>query len=96
MTVRAEEVASVADWCRLTMRGIKLPNKDSIFGKSDPYFTIARIREDNKWQQVCMRSCFIFHTPHRCVYALVFAVFLARMLGGANQCLLYPEQRYGR
>lgn len=52
MTVRAEEVASCADHCRLTIRGIKLPNKDSMFGASDPFFTIARLREDDQWQQV--------------------------------------------
>lgn len=68
MTVRAEEVSSVADTVRLTIRGMKLPNKDSLFGKSDPYFTIARLREDNQWQQVCMRLFVIFHTPHLCIY----------------------------
>lgn len=49
--MRAEEVSSCADHCNLTMRGIKLPNKDGLFGKSDPFFTISRLREDEKWQQ---------------------------------------------
>eukprot|EP00752_Nemacystus_decipiens_P006392 g5760.t1 len=52
MIIRGEEVASCADQCRLTVRGIKLKNKDGMFGKSDPFFTLSRIREDEKWQQV--------------------------------------------
>lgn len=52
MIIRAEEVASCADKCSITMRGVKLPNKDGLFGKSDPFFTISRLREDDKWQQV--------------------------------------------
>ena len=50
--IRAEEVAACADQCSITIRGIKLPNKDGLFGKSDPFFTISRLREDNEWQQV--------------------------------------------
>ncbi|CAB1102218.1 unnamed protein product [Ectocarpus sp. CCAP 1310/34] len=52
MIIRAEEVASCADRCKLSLRGIKLKNKDGIFGKSDPFFTVSRLREDEKWQQV--------------------------------------------
>lgn len=53
MIIRGEEVASCADRCKLTIRGIKLKNKDGMFGKSDPFFTLSRLREDEKWQQVC-------------------------------------------
>lgn len=52
MIIRAEEVASCADRCKLSLRGIKLKNKDGMFGKSDPFFTVSRLREDEKWQQV--------------------------------------------
>lgn len=52
MIIRAEEVASCADHCKLTIRGTKLKNKDGMFGKSDPFFTLSRLREDEKWQQV--------------------------------------------
>ncbi|CAM9640078.1 unnamed protein product [Scytosiphon promiscuus] len=52
MIIRGEEVASCADRCKLTVRGIKLPNKDGMFGKSDPFFTVSRLREDENWQQV--------------------------------------------
>ncbi|CAM9104353.1 unnamed protein product [Pylaiella littoralis] len=52
MIVRGEEVASCADRCKLTIRGIKLPNKDGMFGKSDPFFIVSRLREDEEWQQV--------------------------------------------
>ena len=53
MIIRGEEVASCGDRCKLTIRGIKLKNKDGMFGKSDPFFTLSRIREDENWQQVC-------------------------------------------
>lgn len=59
MIIRAEEVSSCADQCSITMRGIKLPNKDGLFGKSDPFFTISRLREDDKWQQVGGDSRFL-------------------------------------
>eukprot|EP00903_Cladosiphon_okamuranus_P012541 g11743.t2 len=52
MIIRGEEVASCADQIKLTIRGMKLKNKDGMFGKSDPFFTLSRIREDEKWQQV--------------------------------------------
>lgn len=51
LIIRAEEVASCADQIKLTLRGVKLANKDGMFGKSDPFFTILRLREDEQWQQ---------------------------------------------
>lgn len=56
LIIRGEEVASCADHCKLTIRGIKLKNKDGMFGKSDPFFTLARMREDERWQQVRSES----------------------------------------
>lgn len=53
MIIRGEEVAFCADVCNLTIRGVKLANKDGLFGKSDPFFIISRLREDGEWQQVC-------------------------------------------
>lgn len=53
LIIRGEEVASCADRCKLTIRGTKMKNKDGMFGKSDPFFTLSRLREDEEWQQVC-------------------------------------------
>ena len=61
IVIRGEEMATSADRIRLTMRGIDLRNKDGWFGKSDPYFTISRLREDEHWQQagrLCRRRVF--------------------------------------
>lgn len=51
LIVRGEEVSSCADRIRLTMRGIGLKNKDGLFGKSDPFFVMLRMREDELWQK---------------------------------------------
>lgn len=56
MTVRAEEVSYCSEIFRITMRGIKLANKDFL-SKSDPFFAISRLREDGQWQQVCLSYC---------------------------------------
>lgn len=96
MTVRAEEISSVADLCRLTIRGIKLPNKDSIFGKSDPFLTIARARENNEWQQVLWAIMCHFLFPPLQSHTLLYAVFPAYVFGGAHQFPLFIEQRNTR
>ncbi|CAM9580394.1 unnamed protein product [Chrysoparadoxa australica] len=52
MTVKAEEMAACHDWVKLSFAGIKLPNKDGLFGKSDPFYIISRVREDGSFQEV--------------------------------------------
>eukprot|EP00485_Elphidium_margaritaceum_P002338 CAMPEP_0202687436 /NCGR_PEP_ID=MMETSP1385-20130828/3115_1 /ASSEMBLY_ACC=CAM_ASM_000861 /TAXON_ID=933848 /ORGANISM="Elphidium margaritaceum" /LENGTH=637 /DNA_ID=CAMNT_0049342223 /DNA_START=49 /DNA_END=1959 /DNA_ORIENTATION=- len=49
ITVTAEKVAGTRNEV-ITMQfiGKGLPKMDGMFGKSDPYFTISRVREDNK------------------------------------------------
>lgn len=40
--MRAEELASCADWLHVTFVGKKLANKDGLFGKSDPFIIIKK------------------------------------------------------
>ena len=44
--VMAEEAASVKGTAVLTLKGLKLANKDGFFGKSDPFFVLSKLRED--------------------------------------------------
>jgi hypothetical protein len=35
-----------SDYLRFQLRGQRLANKDGIFGKSDPFYTLNKVRED--------------------------------------------------
>ena len=50
--LRGEEVSTCADMVQMLIVGKKLDNKDGFFGKSDPYITLQRSREDGSWVSV--------------------------------------------
>jgi hypothetical protein len=51
-TVRCEELAHCSECVELQLSGLKLPNKDGLFGKSDPFYTVSRLKEDGSWLKV--------------------------------------------
>jgi hypothetical protein len=51
-TVRCEELAYCSECLELQLSGVKLPNKDGLFGKSDPFYTVSRLKEDGSWLKV--------------------------------------------
>ena len=53
--VMAEEARSVKGTVMLTLRGVKLANKDGFFGKSDPFFVLSKAREDGTFAP-CVKS----------------------------------------
>jgi hypothetical protein len=55
VAIRAEEVSTCADMINLQFQGKGLKNKDGWFGKSDPFYTISRMNEDNTWS-LCYKS----------------------------------------
>jgi len=50
--IHAEELASCTDFVTLGLAASKLLNKEGFFGKSDPFYTIKRLREGGEWMQV--------------------------------------------
>ena len=46
------KLASTSDYLRLQLKGNKLANKDGLFGKSDPFFTFYRVRENGAFVKV--------------------------------------------
>eukprot|EP00742_Colponemidia_sp_Colp-10_P001717 GILJ01001839.1.p1 GENE.GILJ01001839.1~~GILJ01001839.1.p1 ORF type:complete len:563 (-),score=92.27 GILJ01001839.1:106-1794(-) len=52
LIVKAEEVAACREQVCLRFSGTKIENKDGWFGKSDPFLTISRLREDGSFQKV--------------------------------------------
>eukprot|EP00753_Platysulcus_tardus_P015302 PLAT4957.2.p1 GENE.PLAT4957.2~~PLAT4957.2.p1 ORF type:complete len:436 (-),score=200.57 PLAT4957.2:50-1267(-) len=50
--VRGEQLSSSNQVLRMQLRAHKLDNKDGFFGKSDPFYTISRVREDGSWDKV--------------------------------------------
>lgn len=52
IVVHAEEVAESHDHATLQLRGVKLKNKAGMFGTSDPFFEISRVREDGVFTPV--------------------------------------------
>uniref|UniRef100_K3WYR8 C2 domain-containing protein n=1 Tax=Globisporangium ultimum (strain ATCC 200006 / CBS 805.95 / DAOM BR144) TaxID=431595 RepID=K3WYR8_GLOUD len=53
LLVKAEEAKNTNEVVRLRFAGSNLPNMDGMFGKSDPFLVIKRLREDNSsWMPV--------------------------------------------
>jgi hypothetical protein len=52
MTIHGEEVASCSEFLSAQLKGIKLKNKEGMFGTSDPFFVLSRVREDGSWTPV--------------------------------------------
>jgi len=53
LVVRGEAVSTTRDELRVQFQAIsKLANKDGLIGRSDPFLTISRLREDGEWQRV--------------------------------------------
>jgi hypothetical protein len=52
LTVSGEEVAYVHDYVKLSFAATGLPKKDGLFGKSDPFYIIERVREDGSWVRI--------------------------------------------
>lgn len=53
LLVKAEEAKVSTEGVRLRFSGSSLPNLDGLFGKSDPFLVISRMREDRStWTQV--------------------------------------------
>lgn len=50
--VHAEEVEECHDYLAMQVKGTKLRNKAGMFGTSDPYFVISRVREDGAYTPV--------------------------------------------
>ncbi len=53
--VMSEEASSVKGDAVFSLRGTKLANRDGWFGKSDPFFTLSKAREDGQWV-TCAKS----------------------------------------
>lgn len=52
LIVRGETVRNTRDILRVQFRGVKLANKDGLFGRSDPFIVAYKLREDNSWVRV--------------------------------------------
>eukprot|EP00753_Platysulcus_tardus_P012741 PLAT3532.3.p1 GENE.PLAT3532.3~~PLAT3532.3.p1 ORF type:complete len:575 (-),score=322.82 PLAT3532.3:1822-3546(-) len=52
LIVRGEKLEASSEVVRMRMSARKLDNKDGFFGKSDPFFTISRMREDGSLDKV--------------------------------------------
>eukprot|EP00742_Colponemidia_sp_Colp-10_P002200 GILJ01002352.1.p1 GENE.GILJ01002352.1~~GILJ01002352.1.p1 ORF type:complete len:570 (+),score=97.05 GILJ01002352.1:35-1711(+) len=50
--IRGEQVAACREQLMIHFTGTKIEKKDGWFGKSDPYLTISRVREDGVFQKV--------------------------------------------
>jgi hypothetical protein len=52
VTLKAEQISACADILHIKLSAKNLTNKDGFFGKSDPFFSINRSREDGTWLPV--------------------------------------------